>query len=654
MAAESARSTPDALAGVDPGAIDGTVVGAGRVPCAWSRCNPRARPARAPRRGATAPARRPTSGWARERARRGRPSARRRRARRIDAEGAYANLVLPPLLARSGLSDRDRAFVTELVYGTTRMRRACDWLVDRFLARPRPSPRRALLRLGAYQLAFLDTPAHAAVAATVRRRRRGCGPLNAVLRKVAGAAGRVARRRHPPQLPRLARRAARRRPRRRRRDGRPRRHERAAAVTARDDGYVQDLASQWVADAVARAPGERVLDLCAAPGGKATGLAGAGAMVVAADARARRVGLVARNAASLEHGPDRRGRGGRRRPAPPFRPGSFDRVLLDAPCSGLGALRRRPDARWRIEADAVERLAGAAARLAAAAALVRPGGMLVYSVCTLTAAETIERRPVARRAPAPSSRPLRSAGASRGGRSGAGASCSRRPRTPTACTCCASGCPGQRLRRSAQTRLTDHAHERPGRVPPGQGAHRVRRGGRGHPEDRRAGRWSSACPPTASTSSTVVVADGRESVGEALVELPRASPARRHHRRHRLRPRDLTRRAPGVVLDREAPGLAEAMRLVNPLGGSPAAVAGTRGTALILNLPGSTAGAVECLDAVLDVVPHALRSWPATDRGTGEAFVPRTRRGRRPPCHRWPEAAAVAADTIVPHHDHSR
>jgi molybdenum cofactor synthesis domain-containing protein len=71
-------------------------------------------------------------------------------------------------------------------------------------------------------------------------------------------------------------------------------------------------------------------------------------------------------------------------------------------------------------------------------------------------------------------------------------------------------------------------------------------------------------------------------------------------------PRDLTPEGTRAVLDREAPGLAEAARLVNPLGRLSRAVAGTVGTALVLNLPGSTAGAVECLDAVADVVPHAL------------------------------------------------
>lgn len=72
-------------------------------------------------------------------------------------------------------------------------------------------------------------------------------------------------------------------------------------------------------------------------------------------------------------------------------------------------------------------------------------------------------------------------------------------------------------------------------------------------------------------------------------------------------PRDLTPEGSRVVIEREAPGLAEAMRLVNPLGRLSRGVAGTVGQALVLNTPGSTAGATECLEAVLDVLPHALR-----------------------------------------------
>jgi 16S rRNA (cytosine967-C5)-methyltransferase len=76
---------------------------------------------------------------------------------------------------------------------------------------------------------------------------------------------------------------------------------------------------------------------------------------------------------------------------PPFRLQSFDRVLLDAPCSGLGALRRRPDARWRISQADIDELVLIQRRLfTQAVAMVRPGGELVYSVCTITAAETSE------------------------------------------------------------------------------------------------------------------------------------------------------------------------------------------------------------------------------------------------------------------------
>ena len=85
---------------------------------------------------------------------------------RIEHDGAYANLLLPKLLERAGLSSRDRAFATELVYGATRMRRACDFAVDRFLVREPGPELRTLLRLGAYQL-LLGVAPHAAVDATV-------------------------------------------------------------------------------------------------------------------------------------------------------------------------------------------------------------------------------------------------------------------------------------------------------------------------------------------------------------------------------------------------------------------------------------------------------------------------------------------------------
>ncbi len=309
--------------------------------------------------------------------------------RRIEGDGAYANLVLPALLGRSDLDERDRAFATELVYGTTRMRRACDFAVDRFTMKEPPAEARTLLRLGAYQLLFTAVAPHAAVSATVDLAPgRTRGFVNAVLRRVAATPVEwpdvatelsypdwIVARLEAELGPADARAAL-------------ERMNRPPPVTTRADGYVQDLSSQWVADLVEAAPGERVADLCAAPGGKATRLAGM-ASVVAVDARLARAGLVAANGARLGIEPARLAVVAADAAAPPFPDATFDRVLLDAPCSGLGALRRRPDARWRIEAGDVDRLAALQADLVAAARrLVRPGGVFVYSVCTLTAAES--------------------------------------------------------------------------------------------------------------------------------------------------------------------------------------------------------------------------------------------------------------------------
>jgi 16S rRNA (cytosine967-C5)-methyltransferase len=303
-------------------------------------------------------------------------------------EGAYANLALPKLLDHCGLEPRDRAFVTELVYGTTRMRRACGWLIEQFANRPLDIETRTVLRLGTYQLAFLNTPPHAAVAATVDvAPKRSAGLVNAVLRKVAGAL--------PPTWPDLATELS-------YPDWIVERltvdlgHDRAAAamrtmneapsVTERADGYIQDEASQLVARAVESTPEHLVADLCAAPGGKATALPAA--LVAASDVNPMRVGLVAANIRRLhaDHVVPLIADGRR----PPYRPGTFDRVLVDAPCSGLGVLRRRPDARWRIQADDVGRLAILQKELVAAALdIAKPGGVVVYSVCTLTLAESV-------------------------------------------------------------------------------------------------------------------------------------------------------------------------------------------------------------------------------------------------------------------------
>ncbi len=313
---------------------------------------------------------------------------------RIDKDGAYANLVVPNMLEKSTLEPRDRGFVTELVYGTTRMRRALDFLVDRFLLRDDVEPMvRAALRMGAYQLAYLGTPAHAGVSATVAAvPKRVRGIVNAVLRKVAAEGLAVDRSDWPSigielsypdwiiktliaDLGEDAALAA------------LRTMNTAATVSVRDDGYRQDPSSQRVAELVQS--GGVVVDVCAAPGGKATALARADRFVVAGDLRPARVGLIATNRTTLDQGAEL-GLMVMDGLAPALRPGSADAVLVDAPCTGLGALRRRPDARWRIKPDDVVALSTIqTGLLAAAAELVRPGGEIVYSVCTLTSDESL-------------------------------------------------------------------------------------------------------------------------------------------------------------------------------------------------------------------------------------------------------------------------
>jgi 16S rRNA (cytosine967-C5)-methyltransferase len=311
--------------------------------------------------------------------------------RRIEQDGAYANLVLGPILDSSGLSLLDRRFVTELVYGTTRMRRACDALVDRFVTSPPDPSTRSVLRLGAYQLAYTAVPAHAAVSETVGLApKRTRGFVNAVLRKVARTPleemnwpSDGARLSYPDWIVETFRNEA-------GDDAIPalERMNRPPQVTERSDGYVQDRSSQWVAEAMDVKSGERVLDLCAAPGGKATAMASLGATVVANDRRHRRARLVDENAAKLELDVAVVTGDGT---FPAMRHQSFAAVLVDAPCSGLGALRRRADARWRMKPSEIDQLANLQGDLlAAAATLVEPGGRLVYSVCTVTAAESID------------------------------------------------------------------------------------------------------------------------------------------------------------------------------------------------------------------------------------------------------------------------
>ena len=284
-------------------------------------------------------------------------------------EGERANLIVPRLLSASGLDERDRSFVTELAYGTLRMCRACDWLVDQFARGELEPVVRAAARAGAYQLAFMRVPSYAAVSATVSEvPPRARSLLNAVLRRVAALAeaGPLAwpdlgtRLSYPDWVIR--------------RLGEDLGPERAmgaldqmniaASQTIRADGYTQDPGSQAVAEHMTELMGANpgpVLDVCSAPGGKATLLAGSAAFVVGADLAPQRARQVAGNAERL----------GLR---------NLSVVVADG---------TEPPFRAAQFADDVGRLAALQRRLlGSVAGLVAPGGVLVYSVCTLTRAET--------------------------------------------------------------------------------------------------------------------------------------------------------------------------------------------------------------------------------------------------------------------------
>ncbi|WP_295657472.1 RsmB/NOP family class I SAM-dependent RNA methyltransferase [uncultured Nocardioides sp.] len=371
----------------------------------------------------------------------------------VRVDDAYTNLVLPHVLREHGLSGRDAAFVTELASGTLRGQGTYDAVIDSCLDRPRLEAKvRDALRLGVHQLLGMRVPDHAAISTTVDlvRARVGQGPAgltNAVLRKVSrhDLAGWVRRlapdpttdpvgyaalaHSHPRWVVEELTRAvgpdevdalltADNEPPRVVLVARPGRVDRdelpgtptplspygvvlesgdPGAVPAVADGRagVQDEGSQLVAVALARAGvegdrPERWLDLCAGPGGKSALLAGlaagVGAGLVAAERQQHRSRLVRRNLAGADGVLGVVTADGT---VPPWSPGTFDRVLVDAPCSGLGALRRRPEARWRRSAtDVTDLVPLQEALLGSALDSVRPGGVVLYATCSPVLAET--------------------------------------------------------------------------------------------------------------------------------------------------------------------------------------------------------------------------------------------------------------------------
>lgn len=376
----------------------------------------------------------------------------RRALDRVAADQAWATLALDGELARAALDERDRRLAAELVYGVLRRRDRLDRALAAHADLRRAPPRLlTALRVAAYQLLFLDrVPAYAAVDDAVSAARafggaRLAGFANAVLRKVGaarepalpeeprarlaleaslppwildelavavgeGEALAVAARAFAEQAPlflrcnslrttaealiaRLAEEGVTAEP-------CPNRPGALRTSSLGDPAQsaafragwctVQDLSAQAVALALAPAAGQRVLDACAGVGGKATHLAelaGDAGQVEAVDLSATKLGLLRDSAARL----------GLRSihsrvldlTSPAFAElGSFDKILLDAPCSGLGVLRRHPDAKWRQAASSVAELVPLQARLLdAVIGVLAPGGALVYSVCTFTERE---------------------------------------------------------------------------------------------------------------------------------------------------------------------------------------------------------------------------------------------------------------------------
>jgi 16S rRNA (cytosine967-C5)-methyltransferase len=338
---------------------------------------------------------------------------------RVFEQDAYADRVFRT--AAEGLDERERAFAHRLAYGAVQRVRTLDHAIDTLGKRPvrkLDPPVRAALRLGAYQVGYTDTAPHAAANESVELVRRakleravpftnavmrrltegmpklldslpdgplkesypdwiyetwerdlgrsealalmraGNEPLETVIRVVRGDPPTAA---EPTDIPGAYR------------------VERVDDLAVADGRiWPQSRGSQLAAIVVGSQDGERVLDLCSAPGGKATQLRGDVTAVEldpnrASELRANVRLLGATNVTVVEAD-------GTKLPA---ELGGFDRALVDAPCSGLGVLSQRPDLRWRAKPLPDLQLA----LLRSAAERVRPGGTIVYSVCTINADE---------------------------------------------------------------------------------------------------------------------------------------------------------------------------------------------------------------------------------------------------------------------------
>lgn len=370
--------------------------------------------------------------------------------RAVREEDAYVNLLLPSILQARKVDSRDAALATELTHGTIRLQGTYDAIIDRLASKPVDANVRDVLRLGAHQLLSMRVPDHAAVDTTVRLTRKVIGHkpagfVNAIARRISerslddwldlltkdlsGDAALAVRFSHPEWIVSLLRElvgedriatllaAHNERPKVTlvarpglvkvtELPGKPGKLSPFAVILDSGDpssirairegrAGVQDEGSQMVAlvssEVTLAGRDEKWLDLCAGPGGKAAlwGAIGSerGAKIIANEPQEHRAELVRSSVQALAN-VDVVSQDGRRGP---WAPGSFDRVLVDAPCSGLGALRRRPESRWRKrESDLAELTVLQEELLRSAINYTRVGGMVAYATCSPLEAETNE------------------------------------------------------------------------------------------------------------------------------------------------------------------------------------------------------------------------------------------------------------------------
>ncbi len=375
----------------------------------------------------------------------------------VHEQDAYANVALAKELRKGGLSDLDRRFVTELVYGTVKAGETLDWIIRQYINRPMSKVDpiiRDILRMGVYQLRYMDKIPASAVCNESVELAKHCGHaglgkfVNGVLRtmvrepekgafpegKGKATANLALKAQHPEWLvrrwikefgyeeaeqlcefnnnqPPLSVRTNTLKTNRSElmlqlvsagvecelssftNEGVIiKGHGSLDSLAALQEGYcqVQDESSMLVAHVVDPQPDELILDVCSAPGGKTTHMAALmnnRGRIVAGDIYQHKLDRIMDNAARLGISIIEPLLIDAREIWQEF-PQQADRVLVDAPCSGLGVLRRKPDSRWRKSKELLEELPKLQLQiLKSAGAAVKPGGLLVYSTCTIAREE---------------------------------------------------------------------------------------------------------------------------------------------------------------------------------------------------------------------------------------------------------------------------